>query len=85
MNPLPYIIRKNGFTYTKVLRDGRKAIYRQTYCENLEYFEVFIVRESRERIFAGNTFPVKEQFPGNEDFGKTAWSCRTLACWRWPL
>ena len=79
MNPLPDIIRKNGFTYTKVLRDGRKCIYEQMYCEGLHYFEVFTVQQSRERVLNGKTLLAKEVFPCNEDFGKTAWSCRTLA------
>ena len=75
---LPDIIRKNGFTYTKVLREGRKAIYGQMYCQGIEYFEVFTIKESRQRELNGKILPAKELFPANEDFGKTAWCCRTL-------
>jgi hypothetical protein len=77
MITLPTIIHKNGFTYTQVLREGRKYIYQQTLTEKTSYFEVFIARINREHDFSGIHFEEKELFPGNEDFGKTAWSCRT--------
>ncbi len=77
MNTLPLVLRKNGFTYTQVLRTDRTCIYEQPIAENLKYYEVFTVRISPERFFKGKLFPESEVFPGNEDFGKTAWSCRS--------
>ena len=71
-------LRKNGFNYTKVLPDGRKCIYEQLVPPNLKYYEVFKVQDRPEVVFNGNTIPAREVYPGNEDFGNTAWSCRTL-------
>jgi hypothetical protein len=77
MNTLPLILRKNGFNYTQVLRAGNKAIYAQTVTENLEYYEVFYIRERPDRVLNGKLIKGGEAFPGNEDFGKTAWSLMT--------
>ncbi|MEI6174280.1 MAG: hypothetical protein WCR01_11055 [Bacteroidota bacterium] len=78
MTALPDIIRKNGFTYTQVCRDEKKAIYRQDVPPDLTYFEVFKIKIGKERTFKGKTLPHREMFPGNEAFGDTAWSCKTL-------
>ena len=79
MTTLPLILRKNGFTYTQVLREGRKAIYSQTLTGNLKYFEVFIIQSRKERLFKGKMLKGGEVFPRNESFGHTAWSFRTYA------
>jgi hypothetical protein len=47
-------------------------------CEQLSYFEVFDVQIKPKRDVFGKSYPAAEVFPSNEDFGKTAWSCRTL-------
>jgi len=78
MNPLPLIIRKNGFTYTQILREGRSCIYEQRVTEELSYFEIFTVKIKPTTIIHGKILHEREVFPGNNDFGKTAWSCRTL-------
>jgi hypothetical protein len=44
----------------------------------LNYFEVFQVQVKPQILFKGKIIPEREVFPGNEDFGKTAWSCRTF-------
>ena len=77
MKILPKELRKNGFLYTLVLREGNKAIYEQTVTTKIKYFEVFKIRTRPERYFKGKLFPAGEVFPSNEDFGKTAWTCRT--------
>lgn len=79
MNILPINLRKNGFDYTQILRQGNKAIYEQTYTEIVAYYEVFKIRTQPEKILRGNLIQSGEVFPGNEDFGKTAWSFKTLA------
>jgi len=76
MKPLPDKLRKNGFNYTLVCRDGKLAIYRQEVTEKVQYFEVFVVKIKPESVFKGKVIPEREVFPSNEDFGKTAWSYR---------
>ncbi len=50
---LPSILRKNGCAYREVLREGRTCIYEQMVAENLNYYELFIVRVKPERIVKG--------------------------------
>jgi hypothetical protein len=76
MITLPVKLRKNGFIYTQVLREGNKAIYEQHVTPDLKYFEVFIIRIRQEKIIAGKTIPAGETFPKDEDFGYTAWTFR---------
>lgn len=71
-------LRKNGFTYTQVLRGQRSLIYRQTYTENVVYYEVFTIKVRKEGMRFGKIWPEQEVFPGNEDFGKCAWTFRNL-------
>jgi len=78
MRYLPLILRKNGFTYTQVLREGRSCIYHHEVTENVQYFEVFTVKVKPETVFKEKVIPKREVFPCDEDFGKTAWSCKTL-------
>jgi hypothetical protein len=70
-------LRKNDFTYTQVLREGRSCIYRQQVLEDLNYFEVFTVKVKPQALFKGKLIPEREVFPYDEDFGKTAWCCKT--------
>lgn len=80
IKPLPEILRKNGFTYFLVQRSPQKAIYRQTY-ENVPIaFEVFSIRVRGIQFshILNKSLPPAERFPSNEDFGRTAWSYRTL-------
>lgn len=74
MNTLPNVIRKNGFTYNRVLFKGRSYVYEQSG----GYFEVFIARVRPAEVIRGRLYAEREVFPSNADFGKTAWSCRTL-------
>ena len=74
---LPVKLRKNGFTYTQILRGVRSFVYAQHYTPNLTYYEVFHLRYSPKLIINGKSYPKRERFPGNEDFGVWAWSCRT--------
>jgi len=79
MLTLPDKIRKNGFNYTLVSRGRTSCLYAQTVTKNLKYYEVFIIRVAPEKNINGTIIPSKEVFPRNEDFGKYAWSLRTLA------
>lgn len=78
MNQLPIVLRKNGFTYTQVLRDKRSCIYEQMVDEKLKFYEVFVVQVKPDRNLFGHFYPGSEVFPSNENFGKTAWTYRTL-------
>lgn len=77
MKTLPLNLRKNGFNYTQLLREGNNAIYEQSVTSSVKYYEVFSIRTKPERILKGKTIQAGEVFPCNEDFGKTAWSCST--------
>jgi len=78
MKRLTDILRKNGFSYTLILREGRTAIYRQQVTEKLAYFEVFVVKVKPEQNLFGKFYPEREVFPSDDCFGKSGWSFRNL-------
>jgi len=78
LNVLPLTLVKNSYTYVQVSREERYAIYRQCTGQKTIAFEVFRVKIQKERTFRDRLFPRKEVFPSNEDFGYTAYSCRSL-------
>ena len=75
---LPTNLRKNGFSYTLVLRTGSYAIYEQHVNANLVYYEVFIIPIVKEKEIFGKKVEAHEKFPADEDFGKIAWIYRTF-------
>jgi len=81
MEKLSEIIKKNGFQYHLVERTKDKAIYSQLTGNKIESYEVFKIKVQEESkvIIAciERHFKHKEVFPGNEDFGKTAWCYRS--------
>ena len=74
---LPYI-RKNGYSYTQVCRGQRSCVYAQNVTPMIIYYEVFLIRESKEKCINGKLIEARERFPRNEDFGITAWTYRSL-------
>ena len=58
-----------GLTATLVLRTKNKAMYKRTD----GYYEVFLIRTSKAGEVFGKELPDREVYPGNEDFGRTAW------------
>ena len=78
MTQLPDTLRKNGFDYVLVHREGNRAIYRQQVDEELQYFEVMRIKIKPASIFKGVSYPEREVFPSDEEFGTSAFSCRTL-------
>lgn len=74
----PLTFRKNGFNYTLVSLGQKACIYKQTYTEipPVSYFEVWKIKEQKEFKIAGKIIPARFWIPGNNDFGKTAWSYR---------
>ncbi len=55
-----------------VKRTAKKAMYYR----NDNVYEVFKIKISKEEEAFGKTYPKREVYPGNEDFGKTAWTYR---------
>lgn len=82
MKTLPVKKRHNGFDYTLVRRDKRSCIYEQEVTPEIKYYEVFRIKVRKERIikFKGVEKKIEagEMWPGDEAFGKWAWTCRTL-------
>jgi hypothetical protein len=78
MKNLPNNLRKNGYSYTQILRGKKSCIYEQRVSRDLCYYEVFRIHIKGERTVQGKTFPKEEVFPNNEAFGDWAWSYRTL-------
>jgi len=76
MKPLPDILKKNGFQYTKVCQVGRSYIFRQRLSASTACFEVFRARIYPEQEFNGKSYPERHVFPSNECFGISAWSYR---------
>jgi len=69
-------IRKNGFIYT-LHKKGEKAYIYQQYCPEIERvmgWEVFQIKVDKPKVVFGVELGEREIFPGNEDFGKWAWS-----------
>lgn len=89
MRTLPHKLRKNGFDYTQILKDGDYYIYEQDYNSGIEYregdiplelkfYEVFKPKIRPAETFKGNDYQEREVFPGNTDFGYTAWAFPTF-------
>lgn len=69
-------IRKNGFIYT-LHKKGEKTYIYQQYCPETERvmgWEVFQIKVDKPKVVFGVELGEREIFPGNEDFGKWAWS-----------
>ena len=74
MKRLPDILKPKGtgipgLVAKLIIRDGEICLYeRSDGC-----FEVFKVQVSPAVDAFGRSYPEREVYPGNEDFGKTAW------------
>lgn len=79
-NQLPASLRKNRYDYRLVQRTPQKAIYEQSYDQIITGYEVFKIRVQRARFsqHIGRLIPEKERFPCDEDFGRIAWSHKSL-------
>jgi len=76
MQLLPDKLRKNHFDYTKIHTGGRSFVFCQCYEGNIIGYEVFRLKINKACVFHGVNLPERQAFPGNEDFGKWAWSYR---------
>jgi len=91
---LPRTKTKNGYTYNLVTRNDKAAIYEQRVEKDIngtvdltvgyEVFQILVGRAYSLVQKYGNKkgqvyqYPAAEKFPGNEDFGKWAWSFCTM-------
>jgi hypothetical protein len=87
---LPTTKTKNGYIYSLVKRSSNAAVYEQKVEKEIngtvgktvgyEVFNVIVGKPYSLVQKHGNkkgevyNYPAAEKFPGNEDFGKTAWS-----------
>jgi len=91
LKKLPKQLRKSGFDYELLLRTNSKCIYKQMKDGRIVTYEVFknhiVTHRAGMKKFANQTGIEKdfsdcneyaEKFPGDEEFGKRAWSCATL-------
>ena len=76
------VIQKNKFSYHLLVRENHKAIYEQKDDEITIAFEAFKVKLGKYSDYQKSLSPTDndfyESFPKDEDFGKTAWTYRTL-------
>lgn len=74
MEPLPDEVQVNGTGIpeltARLVRRHKKLCLDE---RSDDVFEVLIVKVQKEREIFGKTYPTKEVYPGNEDFGVTAW------------
>jgi hypothetical protein len=80
MLDLPKKLTKNRIYYAQVKRTARVAMYalRHEPAGTITGYEVFLSKIDKAKEAFGKMQPEKEHFPGNEEFGKIAWSWRTL-------
>jgi len=91
MDKLPQTKSKNGYAYTLLKRNKKAAIYsmvNEKFPEDTRVsYEVFsvtiskpctILQKSGAKKGMWYQYPMMEKFPGNEDFGKTAWAYNTI-------
>jgi len=75
MEKLKEIIDLRGIGYpvkaTLVKRTKRKAIY----VRSDGYYEIFKIKVSPAETVFGKSYPEREVYPCNEDFGFSAWCC----------
>jgi hypothetical protein len=75
-------IESRGYLYRQVYVDVNRiyCIYEQLWPETKKRisFEVFKIKRSEETEIYGRKYGKKENFPGNNDFGKTAFSVTSL-------
>ena len=70
MITIPEKLRKNGFSYTLILRGTRSAIFEQNVCPGIKYFELFIIQIKPRIEIKGKVIEPREAFPKNESFGQ---------------
>ena len=62
-----------NLTSTLVERTKKKAVY----LRSDDVYEVFYIQIHPQQEIYGNSYPEREAYPCNEDFGQTAWTYTT--------
>jgi hypothetical protein len=94
VEPLPQEKSKNGYLYKLVKRTKKAAMYEQIIekeCNGdvgrtvgFEVFQIIVgkayslIQKNGKKKGEVYHYPPMEKFPGNEDFGKTAWAYTVL-------
>lgn len=78
MKKLELEIKKNGFVYKQEHRTDNVALYSQWDEGRIICYEVFRIWVQKAREWNGKTFPEKEVYPRDEDFGYSAWAPNSL-------
>ena len=75
--PLPLEYSLYGNKFVQVKRSSKAAMYKAV-DETSSLFEVFCIKIAKATIIKMNnsSIPERERQPGNEDFGKWAWTTR---------
>lgn len=77
--PLPEMIRKNGYDYKQIRREGNVAIYEQMDAGAHVAYEVFEIRKQPASEFNGIRYEAKERMPSNEEWGQNAYTVHDLS------
>lgn len=64
-----------GAIAVQIKRVGKIAIYRRTE----QNYEVIIIQDAKARVIFNKSYPDREVYPFNEDFGTKGWTFMTLA------
>lgn len=80
MLELPKALNKNGLLYEQVKRTPCAAMYALRSVDGCQVvgYEVFRIKVDPAQHAFGKDYPEKEHFPGNEEFGSSAWSWLTI-------
>ena len=79
MKKLEKTFNKKGFTYTQVIREGNKAIYRQDKRDyNSSSFEVVKIGSHNGYELNGTKIVASETYPSTSLWGIQGWTYQTL-------
>lgn len=68
--------RKRGFFYKLLIVGKKSVIYEQYSGREIVSYEIHKLYFRKPREFKGRIYYTTNRFPGDEDFGKWAWSIR---------
>lgn len=81
MTPLPTTFTRSGWTFTQLARVGDVALFRkskQGFGYPIVSFEVIKVQKREAWSMGDQTFPAKEGYPSDEQWGTAGWTCLNL-------
>jgi len=79
MKLVPDEFVSKGFTYTKIKREGDKAIYKQSHNGGQNYrYEVVVIGRHNGYKLGESYIEPSEVYPGSSLWGIKGWTCSTL-------